>query len=70
VVAMNVVFKKLITWPIGAKMATVMENFRQSCWLPNVCGAIDGTHIIIFKPIAPFLEDYYYHKINGYSIQA
>jgi hypothetical protein len=67
---MNVVFKKLITWPTGAKKATVMENFRQSYGLLNVCGAIDDTHIINFKPIAPFLEDYYYHKTRGYSIQA
>jgi len=47
-----------------------MENFRQSYGLLNVCGAIDDTHIINFKPIAPFLEDYYYHKTRGYSIQA
>jgi hypothetical protein len=51
-------------------MAIVMENFRQSYGLPNVCGAIDDTHIIIFKPITPFREDYYYHKTSSYSIQA
>ncbi len=51
-------------------MATMMEDFKQSYGLPNMCAAIDNTHIIISKPITPFPKDYYYHKNNGYSIQA
>jgi hypothetical protein len=69
VIAMNVVFKKLIAWPIRIEMATMMENFKQWCGLLNVHGAIDNTHIIIYKPITPFHEDYYHHKTSDYSIQ-
>jgi len=29
---------------------------------------VDDTHIIIFKSIAPFFEDNYYHKMGRYSI--
>ncbi len=42
-----------------------MEDFKQFCGLPNVQGAIDGTHIIIFKPLTPFSKDYVYHKTKG-----
>jgi hypothetical protein len=38
------------------------------CGLPSVHGAIDGTCIQISKPKTIYLEDYYYHKIGGYSI--
>jgi hypothetical protein len=51
-------------------MNVVMEHFQQLCGLPSVHGAIDGTHIQIFKPKTTFLEDYYYHKIGGYSVVA
>jgi len=33
-----------------------------------VHGTIDGMHISISKPNIAFVEDYYYHKIGGYSI--
>jgi len=50
-------------------MANVMENFRQWCGLLNVHGAIDDTHIIIYKPIILFPKNYYHHKTSDYSIQ-
>ncbi len=56
-------------WPTRIEMANVMENFRQWCGLLNVHGAIDGTHIIIYKPIIPFPKNYYHHKTGDYSIQ-
>ncbi len=49
-------------------MGNVMENFKQWCRLPNMHKVVDDTHIINFKSIAPFLEDYYYHKMGKYSI--
>ncbi len=70
VMAINVVFKKLITWPLGDKMQSIMMGFKNLCGMPNVMGAIDGTHICIAKPIGVFLEDYYYHKTKGYGIVA
>jgi hypothetical protein len=49
---MNVLFKKVITWPTGARMSNVMKNFKKWCGLPRlVHHIINGTHIIIFKPI-------------------
>jgi hypothetical protein len=48
-------------------MQVVMEKFKQWCGLPSVQGAIDKTHISIYKPIY-FPKDYFYHKIRGYSI--
>jgi hypothetical protein len=44
-----------------------MEEFKQWCGLPSIQGVIDGTHISISKPIY-FPKDYFYHKIEGYSI--
>jgi hypothetical protein len=34
----------------------------------NIHKAVADTHIIIFKSIAPFLQDYYYHNTGRYSI--
>jgi hypothetical protein len=62
---MNVIFKKLLSWPNGVEIQVFMEDFKQFCGLPNVQGAIDGTHIIIFKPLTPFSKDYVYHKTKG-----
>lgn len=70
VMAINVVFKKLITWPMGDKMQSIMMGFKNLCGMPNVMGAIDGIHICIAKPIGVFLEDYYYHTTEGYTIVA
>jgi hypothetical protein len=38
--------------------------------MPNVMGAMDGTHICITKIVCGFLENYYYHKIGRYNIVA
>ncbi len=70
VMAINVVFKKLITWPMGDKMQSITMGFKNLCGMPSVMGAIDGTYICIAKPIGVFLEDYYYHKTEGYNIVA
>jgi len=64
VMTINVVFKKLITWPMGDKM----QSIKNLCGMPSVMGAIDGTHICIAKPIGVFLKDYYYHKTEGYNM--
>jgi hypothetical protein len=66
--AINITFTKLISWPIGTKLNDAMESFKQWCGLPNVHGAMDGNHIIIYEPQTLFPKDYYYHKIGNYSI--
>jgi hypothetical protein len=43
--AANFTFRKLVLWPTGVEMSVVMEGFQQLCGLPNIHGAIDGTHI-------------------------
>jgi hypothetical protein len=45
----NLVFRKLIAWPMGTKTNNVMENFKKLCGLPSMHKAIHGIHIIIFK---------------------
>jgi hypothetical protein len=48
----NGLFKKVIAWPTRARMSNVMKNFKQWCGLPRlVHNIINGTHIIISKPI-------------------
>jgi hypothetical protein len=61
-------FKKLLSWPNGVEIQVFMEDFKQFCGLPNVQGAIDGTHIIIFKPLTPFLKIMFTikHKVFDY----
>ncbi len=46
----NIKFKKLILWPVGAKMNVVMERFGHLCGLSSVHIAIDGTRIQNLKP--------------------
>jgi hypothetical protein len=47
-----------------------MENFKQWCGLFNMQGVTFGTHVLIFKPSMPYLENYHYHKSKGYSMVA
>jgi hypothetical protein len=68
VTIMNVIFSKLIPWLVGAKMQVVMHDFKWFCCLPNIQGAINGTHIAKFKTLTPYPKDYFYHKTRGYSI--
>jgi hypothetical protein len=54
----------------GYKMQVVMFNLKSWCGMPNMMGAIDGTHISIKKPYGAYSEDYLFHKIGGYSVVA
>ena len=45
-----------------------MNAFQEFCGLLGIVGAIDGTHIHIWKPyVGP--EDHFYFKTSGYTIQ-
>jgi hypothetical protein len=49
VTTVNVKFKKVIPWLVGAKMQVMMHDFKWFCCLANIQGAINGTHIAIKK---------------------
>jgi hypothetical protein len=49
VMAINVMLKKFIIWPMGARIQSIMIGFRSLCDMPNVMGAIEGTRICITK---------------------
>jgi hypothetical protein len=49
-------------------MTTIMSWFKSFYNLPNVRGVINGTHFSMSKPIRPFNENYYYHRIGVYNI--
>ncbi len=46
-------------------MDTIMQGFKTFCVLPNIQW---GTHFSISKPIGPYCEDYFNHKIGGYNV--
>jgi hypothetical protein len=62
-------YRFFISWHQGEAMKLVVDEFQTWCGLPNVQGAINGTHISIVKHFA-YPKDYYYHKSNGYSVVA
>ncbi len=66
--AVNVVFRKLISWPVGVEMYSIMNDFKLWCSLFNIQGPIDGILLFIYKPSMHFSKDYYYFKFGGYSI--
>jgi hypothetical protein len=50
----NVVSKKLVSWPIGFRMELIMFSFKTLCDLPSIHGAID---VSISKPAKHFSEN-------------
>ncbi len=70
VMAINLIFRKLITWPMGDKMQSIMLNLKFWYGMPNVMGALDGTHVSIAKPFNVYYKDYFFHKIMGYNVVA
>ncbi len=45
-----------------------MSWFKSFYNFPNVRGVINGTHFSMSKPIRPFNENYYYHRMGVYNI--
>jgi hypothetical protein len=64
--------KKRIMWPQGARLATVIQGFERGTSglahnLPNVIGAMDGSHVPIHPPSengARFVNRKSFHSIN------
>lgn len=48
--ALNDIADSVIVWPKGDKLTAVKNKFREIGVLPNVIGAIDGSHIPIIAP--------------------
>jgi hypothetical protein len=56
-----------ISWLTGERLHQMQRDFQELCGLPAIVGAIDGTHISIIKPRYG-VEDYYYFKSGGYTL--
>lgn len=48
--ALNNLADRFIKWPVGDQLNEVKHRFSEIGSLPNVIGAIDGTHIPIPAP--------------------
>jgi hypothetical protein len=48
-IAINIIFGKVLTWPIGSKKQAIMQGFKFSYHFLNIQGAIDGMHFFGFK---------------------
>ncbi len=53
VMAINVVFKEFMMWPIGDKMKIVMMELKNGCGMWSVI-SVDEIHIAITKPYSVF----------------
>jgi hypothetical protein len=62
IIGINIVFNKVLFWPIGNKIQTIMQGFKSFCGLPNIQGAINGKHFSISKLVGPFSEDFFITK--------
>ena len=67
VLAITIVYKDMISWPIGEKMRVNMLDYKRICNLSSVHGPIDATHFQIKRPKA-FPKDYYYFKSGKYVV--
>ncbi|KAL5702249.1 Basic amino-acid permease [Ranunculus cassubicifolius] len=56
-----------LKWPEPEQMEVVKSNFEDSFGLPNCCGAIDATHIIMTLPAIETSDDWC-DKANNYSM--
>lgn len=58
VVALNNIARDVVQWPRGDRLATVKQGFQRLSVLPDIIGAVDGTHISIKKPhVSCFVEN-------------
>lgn len=59
--------KHHLKWPDPEKMEQIKSKFRESFGLPNCCGAIDATHIIMTLPAVETSSDWC-DQVNNYSM--
>ncbi len=57
-------FNQYIFMLHGSPLLRIMDGFFNACGLPNVCGAIDGSHILLSqmlnKQVITILTNYFY----------
>jgi len=64
VYALNNIADSVIVWPGGDRMTAVKNRFSEIGVLPDVIGAIDGTHIPILAPhVKPIFWLYFFALI-------
>ncbi|XP_003561367.2 protein ANTAGONIST OF LIKE HETEROCHROMATIN PROTEIN 1-like isoform X2 [Brachypodium distachyon] len=56
-----------LVWPDQERMDDIKANFEVVSGLPNCCGAIDATHIVMMLPAVESSE-YWYDHANNYSM--
>jgi hypothetical protein len=56
----DILLKTYISLPSGARLANIIASFHNITGLPNMCGAIDGTHCKLNeKPSKSFIPGDY-----------
>ena len=68
--AVVAVFHRLINFPTGAQLVSTIRGFEALEGLPNVCGAIDCTHINMTAPSCGIRPHDYFDRNRKYSIVA
>ncbi|KAM7501372.1 hypothetical protein LguiB_000276 [Lonicera macranthoides] len=59
--------KHHLNWPDSAKMEQTKSRFESTFGLPNCCGAIDATHIVMTLPAVQTSDDWC-DQVNNYSM--
>ncbi|KAL6880141.1 hypothetical protein ACP4OV_011706 [Aristida adscensionis] len=56
-----------LAWPGQERIEEIKANLEAVCGLPNCCGAVDATHIIMTLPAVESSEDWY-DRAKNYSM--
>ncbi|XP_029176612.1 protein ANTAGONIST OF LIKE HETEROCHROMATIN PROTEIN 1-like [Nylanderia fulva] len=68
--ALNDIARDVIQWPREDRLATVKQKFQRLSVLPDIIGAVDGTHISIKEPYVNSLSYKTYKKKYAVILQA
>ncbi|XP_070157474.1 uncharacterized protein [Polyergus mexicanus] len=68
--ALNDIAADIVQWPRGDRLATVKQKFQTLSVLPDIIGAVDGTHISIKQSYKDSLSYKTYKKKYAVTLQA